>query len=133
MGGESRKKALLTSNYSASRPRYSSPSLFSEPSQTLFQLNNRCGASLLTLLQVKQKVTNFWDASVQRNPPAGAPPPPVPSVSCTQFPQGCPCSASVIKASVAWLLPPHFSCPAATPCPGLEGPSAASRKDITSL
>lgn len=39
-----------------------------------------------------------------------APPPPVPSVSCTQFPQGCPCSASVIKASAAWLLP-LFSCP----------------------
>lgn len=36
-------------------------------------------------------------------------PPPLPSVSCTQFPQGCPCSGSVIKPSVAWLLP-LFSC-----------------------
>lgn len=33
------------------------------------------------------------------------PPPPVPPVSCTQFPQGCPWSGSVIRPSVAWLLP----------------------------
>lgn len=99
---------MLTS-YFASRPQYCSPNPFSDISQRLLQSNNGRGAGLQlpdTFAGGAESHQLFVWLPAEKAAAPPPPPPPVPSVSCTQFPQGCPCSASVIKASVAWLLPP---------------------------